>query len=142
MDATSDAAVWALFAYSVATVALFVAALVLSRYLGPLVRNRNDQEPYESGIVPTGSARIRVNVQFYLIAVIFIVFDLETMFIVAWAVVFREAGWVGYIEIAVFVVVFVATLLYLGRTGALSITRRRDPRLPRESASAPRREPV
>ncbi len=65
-----------------------------------------------------------------------------TMFIVAWAVVFREAGWAGYIEIAVFIVVFVATLLYLGRTGALSITRHRDPRLPRESLPASRREAV
>ena len=126
MDPGSEASVWALVAFGLATVGLFVLVLLLSHYLGPLARKRGKEDPYESGVVPTGSARIRVNVQFYLIAVIFVVFDLETMFIVAWAVAFREVGLAGYLEIVVFIVVFAATLLYLGRTGALDVRRRKD----------------
>ena len=125
MDAAAGATLWALLAYAVATVGLFGGLLVISRYLGPLNRNRGREQPYESGMPPTGSAQVRLDVQFYLIAVIFIVFDLETMFIVAWAVVFREAGLAGYVEMVVFIVVFLATLLYLGRTGALNVARRR-----------------
>ena len=140
MGAASSATVWALVAYGLATVGMFTMALVLARVLGPVTRNRGKgAEPYESGVVPTGSARVRVNVRFYLIAVIFIVFDLETMFIVAWAVVFREVGLAGYLEIVVFVVVFVATLLYLGRIGALDITRRRDWRADRDPAALEKR---
>jgi NADH-quinone oxidoreductase subunit A len=132
MDAASNATLWALLVYALVTAGLFGGVLVLSRYLGPLKRRTAPEEPYESGVVPTGSAQIRFNVQFYLIAVIFIVFDLETMFIVAWAVVFREVGLAGYLEIAVFIVVLVATLIYLGRTGALDVTRRRDAALRRD----------
>ena len=137
MDAASDATLWALLAYALATAGLFGGLLVLSRYLGPLKRHRGHEEPYESGVLPTGSPQIRFDVQFYLIAVIFIVFDLETMFIVAWAVVFREAGLAGYVEILIFVVVFVATLVYLGRTGALNVTRRRDWQKDRDPAGFP-----
>jgi len=125
MEAASGAPLWALLVYALATAGLFGALLVLTRYLGPLAK-RSQEEPYESGVVPTGTAQVRFNVQFYLIAVIFIVFDLETMFIVAWAVVFREAGVAGYLEIVVFILVLVATLFYLARTGALEVSRRRD----------------
>lgn len=75
--------------------------------------------PFESGILPTGSARIRIPVQFYLVAIFFVVFDMETAFILAWAIGFRELGWTGYIEILVFIGVLLAVLGYLWRVGAL-----------------------
>ncbi len=80
---------------------------------------RSTVEPYESGIKSTGTARQRMSAKFYLIAMMFVIFDLESVFIFAWAIAVRELGWSGYIEILVFVGVLVATLVYLWREGAL-----------------------
>ena len=66
-----------------------------------------------------GYARFRFPVKFYLVAMFFVIFDLETVFIFAWAVAFRDVGWVGYIDMLVFVGVLVAALVYLWRLGAL-----------------------
>ncbi len=111
---------WPLVVYFVAVLILVGGMLGLSYVLGQRHKRRAiDDEPYESGMVPTGSARVRFDVLFYLNAMFFVVFDLETMFIVAWAIAFRDAGWVGYIEILIFIVVLVAALVYLWREGAL-----------------------
>ncbi len=111
---------WPLVVYFVAVLILVGGMLGLSYVLGQRHKRRaSDDEPYESGMVPTGSARVRFDVLFYLNAMFFVVFDLETMFIVAWAIAFRDAGWVGYIEILIFIVVLVAALVYLWREGAL-----------------------
>ena len=75
--------------------------------------------PYESGIVSEGSARVRFSIKFYLIAMFFVIFDLEAVFIFSWAVAVREVGWAGYLEILFFVAILVATLVYLWRLGAL-----------------------
>ena len=76
-------------------------------------------QPFESGIVTVGYARFRFPVKFYLIAMFFVIFDLETVFIFAWAIAFRDVGWIGYIDVLVFVGVLVAALVYLWRLGAL-----------------------
>ncbi|HEX2951592.1 MAG TPA: NADH-quinone oxidoreductase subunit A, partial [Armatimonadota bacterium] len=83
--------------------------------------------PYESGMVPTGSARIRFPADFYLIAMFFVIFDLETVFIVAWAVSMRQVGWAGFTSICVFIGVLFVALAYLWRDGALDwgISRRK-----------------
>jgi NADH-quinone oxidoreductase subunit A len=83
-------------------------------------------EPYEAGIVTVGYARFRLPVKFYLVAIFFVIFDLETVFIFAWAVAFRDVGWVGYIDVVVFVGVLFAALVYLWRLGALDWSRRRE----------------
>jgi NADH-quinone oxidoreductase subunit A len=94
--------------------------LGLSYILGQRHKDRDmDAEPYESGMAPIGSARTRFDVLFFLNAIFFVVFDLETMFIFAWAIAFRDAGWAGYIEILIFVAVLVAALVYLWKSGAL-----------------------
>jgi len=94
--------------------------LGLSYILGQRHKPRQvDAEPYESGMVPTGTARVRFDVLFYLNAMFFVIFDLETMFIIAWAIAFRDAGWAGYIEILIFIAILVASLIYLWRLGAL-----------------------
>lgn len=87
---------------------------------------RPGAEPYESGMIPTGSARVRFDVLFFLNAMFFVVFDLETMFVIAWAIAFRQVGWVGYLEIVVFIVVLLAALIYLWRLGALDWRTRRE----------------
>ena len=116
---TVDIGLWPLVVY--ATIAILTAAgmLGLSHVLGERHRERATGEPYESGIVSTGSARLRLSAKFYLVAVFFVIFDLETVFIFAWAVAARESGWAGYIEILVFIVILTAGLVYLWRLGAL-----------------------
>ena len=73
----------------------------------------------ESGIVSEGSVHVRLSVKFYLVAMFFVVFDLEAVFIFLWAVAGRELGWAGYTEVLIFIGVLTATLAYLWRTGAL-----------------------
>ncbi len=112
-------ALWPLVAYFLAVVFLVAALLGLSYVLGERHRDRMTHEPYESGILPTGSARLRISAKFYLVAMFFVIFDLEAVFIFAWAVALRDAGWAGYIEVLVFIAVLVLALAYLWRQGAL-----------------------
>lgn len=100
--------------------------LGVAYFFGAKPKNRPDAIPYESGMVPTGSARLRFDVLFYLNAMFFVVFDLETMFIISWAIAFRQAGWAGFVEIAIFVVVLLIALVYLWRLGALDWRTRRE----------------
>jgi NADH-quinone oxidoreductase subunit A len=105
--------------YFLLSVALAAGMIVVSYFLGERHRDRVTGETYESGIMPTGSARIRFDVRYYLVAMFFVIFDLEAVFIIAWAIALREAGWTGYIEILVFIAILVAALIYLWRIGAL-----------------------
>ena len=75
--------------------------------------------PYESGITPLGTTRERFSVNFYLVAMLFIVLDIETLFLIPWAVIFRELGLVGFLEILVFLSVLGVGLVYAWRKGAL-----------------------
>jgi NADH-quinone oxidoreductase subunit A len=117
---------WPLVVYFVAVLILVGGMLGVAYLFGARPRKRSEAIPYESGMVPTGSARIRFDVLFYLNAMFFVVFDLETMFIVAWAIAFREAGWAGFVEILIFVVVLLVGLVYLWRLGALDWRTRRE----------------
>jgi NADH-quinone oxidoreductase subunit A len=103
-----------------ALVLLVVGGMLLMSYLlGERHREKQTAEPYESGIASTGTARMRFDVKFYLVAMFFVIFDLESVFIFSWAVSIRETGWAGYAEMLVFIGVLVAALGYLWRTGAL-----------------------
>ena len=110
---------WPLLVFLAAAVALVTAMIGLSALLGQRHKERTTGDPYESGIIPTGSARIRFNVKFYLMAVFFVIFDLEAVFIFAWAVAARRLGWAAYVEILIFVSFLFLALLYLRRVGAL-----------------------
>jgi NADH-quinone oxidoreductase subunit A len=110
---------WPLAVYFAAVLILIGGMLGVAYLFGAGPRKRPTAVPYESGMAPTGTARIRFNVLFYLNAIFFVIFDLETMFIVAWAIAFRSAGWAGYIEILIFIAVLVISLVYLWRLGAL-----------------------
>lgn len=105
--------------YAATVVLLTTAMLGLSYILGERHTGRTTGEPYESGLVPTGTAWIRFNVKYYLLAVIFVLFDLESVFIFAWAVAVRKAGWSGYWIMATFIGILIASLFYLWRTGVL-----------------------
>jgi NADH-quinone oxidoreductase subunit A len=116
MQATT---LWPLAVYAGAVIVLVASMLALSHVLGQRHQGTATGEPYESGIVSTDSARVRLSPEFYLVAMFFVIFDLEAVFIVAWAVAFREVGWGGYAEVVVFVGVLLAALAYLWRQGAL-----------------------
>ena len=94
-------------------------------FLGQRHRAKAADEPFESGIVPAGDVHIRFSVQFYLLAIFFVIFDMESVFLFAWSVALREAGWSGFIEALIFIGILIATLIYLGAIGALDWRTRR-----------------
>jgi NADH-quinone oxidoreductase subunit A len=111
--------VWPLGVYAAAVLIMVAATLAISYVLGERHTGRAMGEPYESGIVPTGPAGVRLSIRFYLVAMFFVLFDLEAAFIYAWAVSFRQAGWSGYVEMLIFVGILLLALAYLWRAGAL-----------------------
>ena len=90
MPAIHLVTMWPLAVYFAVVILLVAGMLSLSYLLGQRHRARATGEPYESGVVSTGSARLRFSAQFYLVAMLFVIFDLEAVFIFAWAVAFRE----------------------------------------------------
>ena len=110
---------WAFGVYFLLVLALVVAMLIVSYVLGQRHDEPATGSPYESGIVSTGSAHVRLSAKFYLVAMFFVIFDLEAVFIFAWAVAGRALGWTGYFEVLVFSGVLMAALVYLWRLGAL-----------------------
>lgn len=111
--------VWALAVYFGLAILVVLAMLSISYVLGERHSDPATATPFESGIVSTGSAHVRLSVKFYLIAMFFVVFDLEAIFIFLWAVAGRELGWAGFGEALLFIFVLSVTLGYLWRTGAL-----------------------
>lgn len=106
--------------YAIIALGITVIMIVLSHFLGERHNERTTDEPYESGIPPTGSARLRFSSHFYLIAMFFVIFDLDAAFIMAWAVSFRELGLPGYLAMLVFILIFVVVLIYELGIGALN----------------------
>ena len=102
-------------------IAMAIAALMLgiSFVLGKRVRNPVKDMPYESGIVPTGDARHRFSVKFYLVGMLFILFDIEAIFLYPWAVVYRELKMSGFIEMLVFIILILCGYFYIWKKGAL-----------------------
>lgn len=110
---------WPLLIYGLTVLCLVGAMLGLSYILGQRHKERATHEPYEGGILSTGSARIRFSSQFYLVAMLFVIFDVETIFLFSWAIAFRELGWYGYAGMIVFLILLVVVLIYEWRAGAL-----------------------
>ncbi|GEO05184.1 NADH-quinone oxidoreductase subunit A [Adhaeribacter aerolatus] len=116
---TSSPLFWPLLFYAAIVFSLVGVILIVSYVLGGRHNERATNEPYEGGIVSTGSARLRFSSQFYLIAMLFVIFDVETVFILSWAIAFQELGWYGYIGVLVFIAILVVVLIYEWRNGAL-----------------------
>lgn len=126
MQSGQQSLLWPLGVYFGAVVMLVAAMIIFSYFLGERGRRRQGEQPYESGISPTGTARMRFHIRFYLIAMFFVIFDLEAVFVYAWAVSLRETGWTGYWEMMVFIGILGAALVYLWKLGALDWGSRRD----------------
>ena len=110
---------WPLGVYVALVFCLVAAMLGLSYVLGQRHHDRSTDFPYESGILSEGSARVRLSAKFYLVAMFFVIFDLEAVFLFAWAVAVRETGWIGYAEASAFILILLVALGYLWRVGAL-----------------------
>ena len=116
---TYNISLWPLLLYGGLVTFLLVAILALSYILGQRHKDRATDLPYEGGIQQTGSARLRFSAQFYLVAMLFVIFDVEAVFIMLWALGFYELGWPGYIGVAIFIAQLVVVLIYEWGIGAL-----------------------
>ena len=129
MEAATEQAVvlWPLLLFTAGAIGLILAMLGISAVLGGRHSSRLGNQPYESGIKPTGSARMRFSAKFYLVAIIFVLFDLEVVFIFAWAIAAPDLGWPGYGAFLFFLGILTLGLIYDWRIGALEWA----PRAPR-----------
>jgi NADH-quinone oxidoreductase subunit A len=110
---------WPFIVYATLAVSVAAGMLLVSHLVGARHHERATGEPYESGILSTGSARLRLSIQFYLTAILFVIFDLELVYIFAWAVAIRELGWEGYFGVLTFIVILLSGLIYEWRMGSL-----------------------
>ena len=111
--------IWPLAVYFGMVILLVITMLVFSWLLGQRRREAATNDPFESGGVSVGNSQVRISVGFYLGAIFFVIFDLETVFIFAWAIAFFELGWQGYISMLVFIGILALALIYEWRSGAL-----------------------
>ena len=114
-----EAESWAVIAYVAGVFGLAGFMLGASYLLGGRDHGRAKGEPFESGAVPVGSAQLRMPAKFYLVAMFFVIFDVEAVFLYAWAVSARQSGWAGLLDAAIFIAVLLVALLYIWRTGGL-----------------------
>ena len=105
--------------YALIAVLLIGILLLITRFLGQRTASDVKGQPYESGVMPSGDARLREPVPFYLVAIFFIVFDVEAIFVVSWAVTWDRLGWAGFWQITFFIVILFLGLLYLWKKGGL-----------------------
>lgn len=112
-------ATYPLIAYTVVAVLLIGGLLLAAWWLGAKTTNRNKMIPYESGVIPSGSARRSLIVPFYLIAIFFIAFDVETAFIFTWAAAWEQLGLAGLLHITFFIVALLLGLVWLWLKGGL-----------------------
>ena len=111
---------WPFLLYAIAVVLLVAGMLFVSYFLGEKHRERATNKSYESGIAATGSTKLRFPVHFYIVAMFFVIFDLEAAFIISWGISIRETGWAGYIAVLIFAAILLVVLVYEWRTGALN----------------------
>ena len=110
------------------------ALVALSYLLGNRVKSRLKDTPYESGIAPTGSARERFSVKFYLVAIVFILFDIEAIFLFPWAVVYRELKMFAFVEMLLFIALVLVGFFYVWKKGALDWSHE-EPNVPLRTSS-------
>ena len=124
---------WSAIAFILAAIGLVVFMLVVPRLLGGRSQGSQKEEIFEAGVVGAGNARIRLSAKFYLVAIFFVIFDLEALYLYAYAVSVREAGWLGFVAAAIFITILIIGLVYELSLGAMNWApadkRRKQPRL-------------
>jgi len=114
-----EAGLFSLGLFAFLCLGFIIAMLMVSSIIGERRYSKEKMRPYESGVIPTGTARLRYPVPFYLVAIFFLLFDIEGAFIFSWAVSFRELGWQGWLEILFFIVMQMLGLVYVWKKGGL-----------------------
>jgi len=105
--------------FFVVAVAFGIVTLLFARLIAPERYSRVKLEPYECGIEPVTDARDRYSVRYFLVAMLFLIFDVETIFLYPWAVIVDELAWFGFVEMVVFIFILVVGYFYAWREGAL-----------------------
>ena len=116
----SSAFNWSALAFILAAIGLVIFMLVVPRLLGGRSQGKEKEEVFESGVVAAGNARIRMSAKFYLVAIFFVIFDLEALYLYAYSVSVREVGWIGFATAAVFIGVLFVGLVYELKLGAMN----------------------
>jgi NADH-quinone oxidoreductase subunit A len=111
--------VFSLMLYTFMVGGIILLLLFLSRWLGQRRPSAEKLQPYESGILPTGQARLRWPVPFYLVAIFFLIFDIEGAFLFSWAVANQSLGWTGWFRIVFFIIILLVGLIYVWANGGL-----------------------
>lgn len=111
---------WSAIVYLLASLGLVVFMLVVPRLLGGRSSGSQKQENFEAGVVSAGTARIRLSAKFYLVAIFFVIFDLEALYLYAYAVSVHEVGWAGFASAFVFIAILFVGLVYEMRLGAMN----------------------
>jgi NADH-quinone oxidoreductase subunit A len=111
--------IFSLAAYTCMVLVLMGFILFLTAWLGDKKETPEKLRPYECGIIPSGPARLRYPVPFYLVATFFLIFDVEAAFIFTWGIAFRPLGWAGWLQISFFIMVLLVSLFYLWKKGGL-----------------------
>ena len=111
--------IFSLSVYGILVLAFVASQLFIAYWLGEKKKNPEKLRPYESGIIPTGTARLRYPVPFYLVAIFFLIFDVEAAFIFSWAIAYEELGWSGWLQISFFIIVLIVGLVYIWNKGGL-----------------------
>ena len=119
MFADISAQHWAFAIYVIGAITICLVMIGLAALLGGRAYGRTKNKPFESGVDSVGSARLRFSAKFYLVAMFFVIFDVEALNLFAWSVSVRESGWVGFIEATIFIGLLLIGLIYLWRIGAL-----------------------
>ncbi|MFB2825088.1 NADH-quinone oxidoreductase subunit A [Aeromonas veronii] len=127
MFADISAQHWAFAIYVIGAITICLVMIGLAALLGGRAYGRTKNKPFESGVDSVGSARLRFSAKFYLVAMFFVIFDVEALYLFAWSVSVRESGWVGFIEATIFIELLLIGLIYLWRIGALDWSPRKPP---------------
>lgn len=111
--------IFSLGIYFILVVIIIGALLFIASWLGEKKHHSEKMRPYESGIIPTGSARLRYPVPFYMVAIFFLLFDVEGAFIFSWSIAWEDLGWTGWLQISFFIWVLILGLIYVWKKGGL-----------------------
>ena len=111
--------IFSLVIFTLMVTAVIGLLLFIASWLGEKKPNTEKLRPYESGVIPTGSARLRYPVPFYLVAIFFLLFDVEAAYIFSWAIAWEKLGWAGWLRISFFIAVLILGLVYVWIKGGL-----------------------
>jgi len=118
MEHNTTQLLWPFLVYGIAVLLLVSGILFISYFLGERHEEPATNDVYEGGVIATGTARLLFPIHFYIIALFFVIFDMQGVFIIAWAISVKAVGWAGYIAISIFIGIFIVVVVYEWSIGA------------------------